>query len=116
MSIRGNGCQSNVTVTFVNLGDLVVGIDSGGYRSVWENSIHRRERMGSKLRRVDGGVIFENVPFDLVKNLATPYRNTAIERGDRQQEIAKRRRIQHARVENDALTLQREGIPIGTSP
>ena len=31
ISIRGNGCQSDVTVTLVNLGDLVVGIDSGGY-------------------------------------------------------------------------------------
>ena len=96
-----------MTVTLVNFGDLVVGIGSGGYGSVRENSKHRRERVGSKLRRVDEGVVFEDVPFDLVKNLGTPYRDKAIERGDCQQEVAKCRRVQHACVENDALTLQR---------
>ena len=91
----------------MNPGDLVVGTGRGCYRSVWENSKHRRERVGSKLRRVDGRVVCKDVLFDLVKNLGTPYRNKAIEGGDRQQEVAKRRWVQHACVENDALALQR---------
>ena len=70
----------------------------------------------SKLRRVDCGVVFDDVSFDLVKNQGTPYRNKPIERGDRQNEVAKCWRVENACVENDALTLQRYGIPIATSP
>jgi hypothetical protein len=33
-------------------------------------------------------VVFEDVPFDLVKNQRTPYRNKSIERSDGQEKVA----------------------------
>ena len=71
------------------------------------SGLHRRQRVRSENRRVDRRVVFDDVPFNLIEDDVTPNRDEAVESGDREEKIAKGRRVQDACVENDALTFQR---------
>jgi hypothetical protein len=73
----------------------------GRHHNLREGAPHGANRVLDEPRLVDVGVVSEDVVGDLVEDLVVPAHVERVQRGEREEKVSERRRVQDARVEND---------------